>query len=350
MKAPDPEYVRRPLANVAALAKRFPAGWREIDHAREERKNSWPSGCFLPLNCAYEILRDKYGPPEHIDVAAFGALGTWRITQGIYRFDQTLLDELWRTPITGAIPSDLLERLPEWCCYVPVDPPRRFLRIPIRGFFVHLDWDATKKDLRFLLDFDDHPDLSYRESRGAPGIRLGLVELAIVKGTLEDCIAATIKSARSRIEKTGVTYGSVEQANEMLTLFENSALDSYAPLVSLALYLCSASPDIIGTRRDIVQTRTRRNGCVTMAPIYPQTWEVGFKIGATLRKARTLEASTEDRGGSHASPKPHIRRAHWHAFWTGAKDLRRLVLKWLHPILVAAGDGDIIPTVYPVKH
>ena len=24
--------------------------------------------------------------------------------------------------------------------------------------------------------------------------------------------------------------------------------------------------------------------------------------------------------GTHASPRPHIRRAHWHSFWVGKKD------------------------------
>jgi hypothetical protein len=49
----------------------------------------------------------------------------------------------------------------------------------------------------------------------------------------------------------------------------------------------------------------------------------------------------------------HVRRAHWHAFWTGPKastEERKLILHWLPPIAVNVDDAAaVIPTLHPVK-
>ncbi len=55
-------------------------------------------------------------------IALVGTMAAWRPTQGIYRFATNLLDELWDTPVTGDLPSDLLHRLPEWCVYIELFP------------------------------------------------------------------------------------------------------------------------------------------------------------------------------------------------------------------------------------
>ena len=56
--------------------------------------------------------------------------------------------------------------------------------------------------------------------------------------------------------------------------------------------------------------------------------------------------------GTHASPRPHVRRAHWHSYWVGQKDqpeARSVVLKWLPPIPVNVQDaGDLTTTVRDV--
>ena len=64
-------------------------------------------------------------------------------------------------------------------------------------------------------------------------------------------------------------------------------------------------------------------------------WLVWRSLGARLRQAR------ENNGGEHASPRAHVRRAHWHSYWMGTRDEQQLSLKWLHPILVGVGDLPI---------
>jgi hypothetical protein len=68
-------------------------------------------------------------------------------------------------------------------------------------------------------------------------------------------------------------------------------------------------------------------------------------MGAAIRKAK-IAIESEDRGGTHASPRPHVRRAHWHTYWTGPRkdpQKRKPVLKWLSPILVNVEDGADMP-------
>jgi hypothetical protein len=40
-------------------------------------------------------------------------LAAWRATQGIYVFDSDVRRDIWNTPVSGDIPSDVLFHLPE---------------------------------------------------------------------------------------------------------------------------------------------------------------------------------------------------------------------------------------------
>jgi len=90
---------------------------------------------------------------------------------------------------------------------------------------------------------------------------------------------------------------------------------------------------------------------VRMSPAEKVThWDVGSRIGAELRRAAT--ESGESKGGAHASPRPHVRTARWHHYWTGPRHStqRKLVLKWLHPMMVMAEKPEgFVPTVRPVR-
>ena len=82
-------------------------------------------------------------------------------------------------------------------------------------------------------------------------------------------------------------------------------------------------------------------------------WDVGYRIGAALSAHRLTGDQKSAKGSKrlHASPRPHIRRAHWHSYWIGSRKKpkeRELVVKWLHPILIGGKSGDIVPTIRTV--
>ena len=71
---------------------------------------------------------------------------------------------------------------------------------------------------------------------------------------------------------------------------------------------------------------------------------VGYAIGAELREYARHAGSSERNGGT---VRPHMRRAHWHRFWTGPHGgERKLELRWLQPIWVNPGKGEAVPTVH----
>jgi hypothetical protein len=156
--APMNEAYLRLRTILDAFSLLYPEAWRQVDDLRARRKElgDWPDWCFLPLAGAYAIV-SKGTTLQSIDqarhVGILGALAAWRVTQGIYRFDPTVFDALWDTPVTGDIPTEVLFHLPEWCVYIPT-PDRRWRGDPLHGFFAHLEHDANDRrtELRFVLD------------------------------------------------------------------------------------------------------------------------------------------------------------------------------------------------------
>ena len=86
----------------------------------------------------------------------------------------------------------------------------------------------------------------------------------------------------------------------------------------------------------------------TYSRLYPDARE---QVGAALRQALSAHEPTESTG-THASPRPHFRRARWHSFWLGKRDqhdARSVTLKWLPPIPVnVPGVDELTATVRDV--
>jgi hypothetical protein len=128
-------------------------------------------------------------------------------------------------------------------------------------------------------------------------------------------------------------------------------------LVNLLLYISSVNAEVLeasgaGPRRPIPQTT--RNGPRLFPPNKPAEWQVGYRLGAALRAAASRSNNRADGNEEQRStPRAHIRRAHWHSYWTGPVNLvecRRLSAKWMPPIAVNIGRDDLpVPVVRSVK-
>ena len=115
--------------------------------------------------------------------------------------------------------------------------------------------------------------------------------------------------------------------------------------LQIVLYILAQNADIIP---DPEQTTITKRG-KTIKDKYSEIrkWDVGYRIGNELRKQKTIP--TDYQGGTHNSPRPHIRRGHWHHFWTGPRNdisQRKLILKWLSPMAIAVGDDEDTPVVF----
>lgn len=127
-------------------------------------------------------------------------------------------------------------------------------------------------------------------------------------------------------------------------------------VVSLVLYLCSSGPDLKSAeqrpaRPQPVKTKKGRR---YFPPKKSSVHHTGYRVGRLILEAK--KQHREERtgeGGSHASPVPHVRRAHWHLYWTGPRkqpELQKPVIKWIPPTPVGfvweeGVDGPVIRKV-----
>lgn len=362
------DKVQRPVRYLTAISQRHPGLWKSVDLLRANRdqiqqKYHWPTWCYLPLGGAGGIL----GPPTlnhetdlKIEASKVAALASWRLAKDIYVFDETVFEELWNTPMEGNIPIDVLYRLPTLCAYVPFPAPRDIedgeSRGKAYGFFVHLNYTSAPV-LMMASDYGPVDDIA------VDCIPLVPFPLELHEGRdLLQCLTTMHEKVQRRTASEGVQlkYKSAEIERIVQPGAVKSVLE---PLLSLTLYLCSASAEVKardpfrGLRGKAYTKKTKR-GVRTFVPDQPQVWEVAYRIGATLRAATAAATpQSSDGGGTHASPRPHIRRAHWHSYWTGPKAkvgeasalAREIVLKWIPPIPIAMpSDAEAIPTVHRV--
>lgn len=336
----------RATVHLHRLATRYPNAWRQFDDMRSQRGQrlpNWPDWCWCPLAGAFAVVSGgaslaAMGQSMLLQVASdvgpLGALAAWRVGQGIYRFDPDLRNTVLGTDLDRAVPWEILYRLPEWCVYIET-PTTQYGGQPLYGFFAHLEHDdqTGRTELRLVLDL---------AGRLLP-IPIHCVEGAgLLKG-----IEAAILEAKVQAAKVGAGWASVSTRTGGLPCDDLVALKG---LVSLVLYLCSENPDIEGRPAKAMPIKTRRNGSRSFPPNAPSVWEVGLRIGAAIRAALASWDGANE-GGSHATPRPHLRRAHWHTYWTGktaSPQDRKMVVKWLLPILVGTNPGESPAVVHPV--
>jgi hypothetical protein len=180
----------RPGKILGTFSRQYPDAWKQVDEFRAGRKElgNWPDWCFLPLAGIYAIVskgKTLQSPNQAHHIGILGALGAWRVTQGIYRFDPTTFDALWKTPVTGDIPTEVLFHLPEWCVYIPT-PEHIWQGATPNGFFAHLECDMNDRrtELRLVLHVT-----------GAAGDQLVVMPTHLGKGSVTEGVEAMLKEA-----------------------------------------------------------------------------------------------------------------------------------------------------------
>ncbi len=328
-----PALTHRARDLLVAYGKRYPDAWRQFDRFRDDRQalGGWPDTVFCPLAGAYALVSgggDARVPLAQIgEVARLAALAAWRPTQGIFRFDPDLLAALWTSPLSGDLPCALLRYLPAWCVYIELGAAQRAQGV--HGIFAHLEYDTNDgaEELRLLIDTDTE-----------------LLPLPLPLGpwTLAEALERMAAKAQPHAQRLGLP--------PLYTHIDPAATAWLEPLVSLVLYLCSAEADYV--RPPLPVARQTKRGPRLFPPEQPQAWAVGVRIGAALRAG--APAARDDTGtaaGTGSRPRPHLRRAHWHGFWSGPlSGERTFKVKWLPPIPVNLAPGADLPAVvHPVR-
>lgn len=338
---------------------------------RDEGRDAWPGWCYVPTSEVRRAVEDAYRGQirtqddlrQHAEARQMAitasVLSAWRITKGVYRFDEDLLDAVWNTPITGDLPGEVLEHLPEWSLYIPT-PGKTYNDLAITGFFAYLDYaydSAFERRLIVLPEFTHGP----RPGHLSPiPIAIGETVGEGLRASLRDQMREDTNRDMAEMAEQKLYFSSdpfesqviqsrIEQsANEIAPMVE--------PLISVTLYLCSANKELRSSRGDNSQPhrpqaqRSKKKGARLKAAEKPELWQVGYRLGAGLRAARATASEEGGDGRAGRGKAPHLRRAHYHHYWTGPRKdpkKRKVILKWLDPILVNAGlqDPDDQPVV-----
>jgi len=296
---------------------------------KESGKQDWPDWCYLPVAASYAIVSgeaDRQGIPmmeASSDIGNLAAIMAWRPTKGVYRFDDDLLKSLWDVELDKDIPIDVLFNLPEWCCYIDLDEFQPATDMNLYGFFVYFESDSNTGGREIRLSFA-------RDHDGEPGIMTLPFHI-----DQETRIGDMLQSA--------VDFAVPHLPDELKALEDKQvphkeAVKMFSRYFSLVLYLCSADRDIIQTSRNR-KTKKTKNPKKKKRQLSVEYW-VGSAIGGAIRRAR----GSHQGAGTGTSKAPHIRRAHYHTYWTG-KGRNKPVVKFIPPVPVNIGDEPVVPIV-----
>ncbi|GAB4989017.1 hypothetical protein MAHJHV58_16930 [Mycobacterium avium subsp. hominissuis] len=122
--------------------------------------------------------------------------------------------------------------------------------------------------------------------------------------------------------------------------------EAFRLATGILLYVCSVGADTTTVQAAVHRGRNKNANARRRANT--EVVGVGFHVGPALeRHYRQSSAPAAHDGGGPV--RPHVRRAHWHTYWTGPKSApQKPELRWLHPIVVRAEERDqAVATVIP---
>lgn len=192
------------------------------------------------------------------------AVGTWRLGEGIYRFDPDLYAELRDTPMTDDMPVEMFFRLPEYCVYIET-PDLTYRNKVIYGYFALLDDNQSGECPKLNVVYDGGPGVAYM-------LTLGLPKGGDFKAEFEK-IYFNEKAITSAVAK--------EPSITKEKIFDNlSRLRELAmKTLPLLLYLCSDEPDF-GDRVPPMHATAKKikGGEKWFAAPGVNDWDVGVRM------------------------------------------------------------------------
>ena len=330
-----------PLTLLNSISNKFPKAWEQMELFHNQNGQDglphWQDWCYAPFAAAAAVIgSERMGMQEVQFMSAIAALAPWRLSKQVYRLDPDM-EKLLTDQDDTSIPGEILYHLPFPCFYVELTSDAVSFN-NVHGFFVHLEDDVKEHEheLRFLfVDKDGKVIFGYPIHIGA--------------GTIRESQNQMLSTAKNNMPEMG----------ETLDLLKNSraavAMEAQvAKCLQIVLYLCASNKEV--TPRENAAETTQSEPKTPEQEPEPsdewkirqsevkdryqelRQWDVGIRVGAAIRMSQeTKQAASQ--GGTHASPRPHMRRGHWHHFWTGKRNdpgNRVLVLHWIPPLAINA--------------
>lgn len=248
-------------------------------------------------------------------MVGFTAVNNWYWGgRQVYRFDKDLAELLYsQTKDDVEVDCKTLSLLPCPNFYISLNDKTRY------GFFV-----SYSDNVLYISDMINDRTESYA--------------FQIPKS--EEKLTSIISNSNTKYAGKEVTHEQTLELSKRIAMF-----------MQFIVYLSAINAEIEPVTKGSIITRQAGQKPVTRHD-KTEISNVGYRLGEALRANKT-EKTNIKYVGEHAqgSPKsPHIRRSHFHSYWTGSGENKELVVKWVNTIFVH-GDSDAkdISTVHKVE-
>lgn len=347
-----------PFHVIDRLTDSCPQIWKFVNDMAKERfgkhKNNCSQYSFLPtsmyMHFHYLYTKRKtesFDEWRRTDIGGkysystmLAAICPWIYTKQIYEFDDEFVKELVKTPYEGKVPLQVLQKFPNFSIYIKANidcmEVPNMPNVRCAGFFCCIaDRDFAKGSDRTLIFVKHFVDKHKPEDVFVDSVMLPLYGDLDIMGHYDH----SEKLHREKLEKIGHDFTVSDKARKDSN---NLALD-VKKLINIVLYLCSTNLDVVdktpGVKRHPFKLHwggRKVSKFQLLAALSPKVFVVGEKIGSQLREEdRLAKASTNP-------IRPHVRRAHWHGYWTGPRTGERdFILKWIPPTLVGTNNGYV---------
>jgi hypothetical protein len=294
--------------------------WKRLERVHLDPQDELLSPRELAAAC-------RIVPGEMCNLVA--ALAAWRKNKIVYRFDRGLLDVLSESDGSLDMPLSLLDFLPVETFYVELSPSSGYWAQMINVADEHGGTEIRAVNIFYTWLMDDG---------GISGEWLQ----ATSQGPFDrgDGIPTNPKPEERTfrsIRDLFATHKEIAPDTPFSELDDSVVNDVVASL----LYLCAENRELA---RD---SRLRRNKTPKEFSKIKDVqrelivWEAAPTITERIRKfgASAIYGHSPASGhGTGARKSPHVRRAHWHTYWTGPRnsDERKQIVRWVLPTFVNA--------------
>lgn len=126
-----------------------------------------------------------------------------------------------------------------------------------------------------------------------------------------------------------------------------------AQVLPYLLYLSAENRELDGDVSSLPKVVATKKGRRLFARESPNLLQAGVRIGAAIRAFQEQARVHDDSAPTGSTVVPHLRKAHWHTFWTGPRHdpaKRHRILRFLPPIPVNVDrPSDLQAVVRPAR-
>ena len=271
----------------------------------------------------------------------------WSFAKAIYKFSPAFLSTLMQTE-DAPIYADVLKRLPYRDFLIELPNEYEY-----DGLLVHVEFDEKygKDDIDtlFLISMikSNHDKNATKLNAYMQWCRNGKRFLETAQKHTEAFIAShKNENGQGHVGNVTITNFGKRLSDEKLekTLQNDTEAEKYLKVAVLAsYYLASKNAEI----KEIKVPKDKRPSIVPRPGAKAQRvsikkFEVGFITGNSFEQQVTGQNPTAKETGTGRTIRPHVRRAHWHHYWTG-KGRNVLEVRWIKPTLVLPGEKKEVP-------